>query len=230
MRDRVTLIMWAATVLLITITITFAIIRAFTDLPQIAAGAVPDDGAFEARYVLHPWLAYPHIVLGVVYLVGAPFQLSRTFRSRHRRTHRRLGRVLVVCGAGSGVFALAFGVPLSFGGAWQALATALFGSWFLISLLLGFRAIRSGDVPAHRRWMIRAFAVGLGVGTIRIWVGLFTATGLLELEGAFAAAFFLGLSMHVVVGEAWLRRDRRALRTARSSRDTPATHTKGSGS
>lgn len=50
----------------------------------------------------------------------------------------------------------------------ESIATVVFGVWFIASLVLAFRAIRRDDVPQHRRWLIRAFAVG--VGTIRIWV------------------------------------------------------------
>jgi len=104
-----------------------------------------EGGSFGERYVANPWLAYPHIVPGVLYLIGAPLQLSRRFRSRHFAFHRRFGRVL-----------------------------------------------------------IRAFAVGLGVGTIRIWVGLFALLDLAPLQESFAPAFWLGLSMHVLAAEAWL--------------------------
>jgi Predicted membrane protein (DUF2306) len=44
--------------------------------------------------------------------------------------------------------------------------------WFLICLVLAFRALRAGDMVLHRRWMIRAFAIGIAVGTIRIWTAL----------------------------------------------------------
>jgi hypothetical protein len=67
-------------------------------------------------------------------------------------------------------------------------ATVLFGVWFLICLVLAFRAIRGGDIAQHRRWMIRAFAIGVGVGTIRIWIALFVITGLLNLPAAFGPA------------------------------------------
>ena len=33
------------------------------------------------------------------------------------------------------------------------------------ALVLGFAAIRRRDLPAHRAWMIRAYAVGLAAGT-----------------------------------------------------------------
>ena len=83
------------------------------------------------------------------------------------------------------------------------MASVVFGTWFLVSLVLAYRAIRGGDVDRHRRWMIRAFAVGLGVGTIRLWVGLLVAAGIGE-QPAFAPAFWLGFGMHVVAAELWL--------------------------
>jgi hypothetical protein len=73
---------------------------------------------------------------------------------------------------------------VSFGGLAELSASTLFSFSFLACLLLAFRAIRANDMVRHRRWMIRAFAIGIGVGTIRIWTGLFLATGLLELTRA----------------------------------------------
>ena len=33
------------------------------------------------------------------------------------------------------------------------------------AIVLGFTAIRRRDIAAHRAWMIRAYALGLGAGT-----------------------------------------------------------------
>ncbi len=41
----------------------------------------------------------------------------------------------------------------------------LFGSAMVVSIILGFAAIRRGDVIRHRAWMTRAYAIGLGAGT-----------------------------------------------------------------
>ena len=108
-----------------------------------------------------------------------------------------------------------FGIPFSWGHAPEALAALVFGTWFLTCLVLAFRAIRSDNVPQHRRWMIRAFAVGVGIGTIRIWVGIFEGieqalsggtTPASPDQTMFGVAFWLALTMHVAVGEWWLRR------------------------
>ena len=112
------------------------------------------------RFVQHPWIAYLHIGPGILYLLGAPLQLSYRFRSRHYTFHRRLGRLLAGSALLSGIFALAFGILFPFGGIIEVTAVVVFGLWFLTCLTLAIRAIRGDDMVHHRRWMIRAFAVG----------------------------------------------------------------------
>jgi hypothetical protein len=41
----------------------------------------------------------------------------------------------------------------------------LFGSGMVLSVVLGFIAIRRGDMIRHRAWMTRAYAIGLGAAT-----------------------------------------------------------------
>jgi Predicted membrane protein (DUF2306) len=70
---------------------------------------------------------------------------------------------------------------------------------------LAVRAIRRDGVVNHRRWMIRAFAAGVAVGTIRIWIGILLASGLLDFPDSLAAAFWIAFSLHVLAGEWWVR-------------------------
>ena len=196
---------WLLVGMLVVTVIVFATIRVATDLPNVASGTVPPASDFANRYARYPWLAYAHVAPGVVYLLLAPIQLWRGFRVRHYRWHRRIGRVALVAGLGAGVFGIVFGIFLSFGGALQASASVLFGTWFLVSLVTAYRAIRRGDRRAHRRWMIRAFAMGLAVGTIRIWIGLFEGFGMLAFQDAIGVAFWVSFSMHLAVAELWLR-------------------------
>jgi hypothetical protein len=132
---------------LVLIVLVFFGLRLGVDVPNLAAGTVPGD-PYQRRYVEHPWRAYLHVVPGVIYLLGAPLQLSRRFRTRHYGVHRRFGRVLLGTALLSGVFALVFGVPFAFGGFWQAAATVVFGLWFLACLLLAFRAISTTTPPS----------------------------------------------------------------------------------
>ena len=195
---------WVAIGLLLLIMAVFIGLRLATDVPNVLSGAVPDESEFESRYAAYPWLAYIHILPGAVYLSLAPFQLWRGFRNRNLKRHRRIGRVALVAGLTSGVFGVLFGFFQSFGGTLQASASVVFGAWFVTALLLAYRAVRRRDITTHRRWMIRAFAVGLAVGTIRIWIGLFEAFGILETREAFGVAFWISFLLHAAVAELWL--------------------------
>jgi uncharacterized membrane protein len=145
---------WTALVFLVTIVVVFAGMRVAVDWPNVAAGTVPPEDSLEHNYALHPILAYAHILTGVVYLVGAPFQLSRSFRERHFTVHRQMGRVVLPAGIAAGIFAIIFGAMFSFGGLLEASATVVFGSYFVAALITAFLAIKRGDVTSHRRWMI----------------------------------------------------------------------------
>ncbi len=183
----------------------FAVHRLTLDVPHVASGTRPEEGSFDERYTLHFLPAYLHIVPSLVYLFAAPLQLNRRFRNSHLHIHRRVGRVALTAGLFSGVFALVFGTQFPWGGPLEAAAVAVFAVWFLLCLCLAFVAIRGGNVAAHRRWMIRAFAVGLGVGTVRIWLGLLMAAGVMSFETSFGLAFWLAWVPHAVVAELYLK-------------------------
>ena len=105
----------------------------------------------------------------------------------------------------SGVFALIFGGLFSFGGPSEASASVVFSVWLVVAVVLAVRAIRRGDIVQHRRWMIRAFAIGAGVGTVRIWIGLIEGFGLLDFQAAMGLAFWIGFTLHALAAEVWLR-------------------------
>ena len=189
--------------LLLLIVVRSVVARFVIDMPNLAAGTLPED-EFDHRYVEQAWVAYLHIVPGAVYLLLAPLQLAYRIRSRHYTFHRRLGRVLATAGMISGVFALIFGGLFSFGGLPEASAAVVFGLWFLTCLVLAVRAIRRDDIVHHRRWMIRAFAIGIGIGTTRIWLLILGAAGL-DFASTFGPAFWISFMLHALIAELWLR-------------------------
>jgi uncharacterized membrane protein len=196
---------WGIVFFLIAIVLVFATIRVVNDSQNLASGVLPSEEEFDRRYAEHAVLAYAHILPGVIYLVLAPFQISRRFRNRHLPLHRKMGRVLVPLGIAGGLFGIIFGILYSFGGFAEASAAVVFGSWFVFCLAYAYMHIRAGDTVSHRRWMIRAFAIGLGVGTIRIWIGLFQGFGLLDEVTSFGVAFWVAFTMHLIAAELWLR-------------------------
>lgn len=96
---------------------------------------------------------------------------------------------------------------MAIGGANETAATMLFGTLFLIALTKAFLYIRLGQVAPHREWMIRAFALGLAVATVRPIVGVFFATrSLTQLtpHEFFGTAFWLGFTTHLIAAEIWI--------------------------
>src|SRR5262245_36454556 len=171
--------------------------------PALAQFARLDD--LFARY---PVLTLIHILPALVFLLLAPLQFHRGLRARHLRWHRWSGRVVVASGLVVGVSALAMSVGMpAIGGANQAAATILFGLLFLFALGKGTWHILRREVALHREWMIRAFAIGLAVATIRPIIGVFFATrrltGLTPDE-FFGTAFWIGFVLHLIAAEAWI--------------------------
>ena len=163
------------------------------------------DGLF-ARY---PFLTLVHIIPGVLFMILGPLQFSATIRARHLRWHRWSGRVFVVSAMIIGISALvmSFAMP-AIGGVNQAAATTLFSILFLIALCKAFWHIRRREIALHREWMIRAFAIGLAVATIRPIVGIFFATSPLthlSPHEFFGIAFWIGFTLHLIAAEAWIR-------------------------
>jgi uncharacterized membrane protein len=172
--------------------------------PRLAQFAALDD-----LFAHYPILTLIHIVPGILFMILGPLQFSSTMRARHLRWHRFSGRVFVICGLVIGVSALvmSFWMP-AIGGANQAAATALFGTFFLFALGKAFWHVRRHEIALHREWMIRAFAVGLAVATIRPIIGLFFATSLLSgltPHEFFGIAFWIGFVLQLIAAEAWIQ-------------------------
>ena len=122
----------------------------------------------DSRFAAHPYATLLHVLPGGIFLVLAPFQFSSRVRNRHIRFHRWSGRLLVVVGSVAALTGLYFGLLMPYGGRGEATAVALFGGLFLAAVGRAFVAIRRGQVACHREWMIRAFAVAIGVSTVRV--------------------------------------------------------------
>lgn len=172
-------------------------------------GALPGIDSFSFRYAEHQVLALLHILPGLLFLVLAPLQFIPRIRQRHIRFHRMNGRVLASMAFVSGVFALvaAFRLP-AFGGWITQSATVVFGLIFLFSICMAVINVRNKRIIQHREWMIRVFALGLGVATIRLVIVLAQVVTGYSFEEVFGYSFWIGLSVNFLVAEWWIRMTR----------------------
>jgi hypothetical protein len=93
---------------------------------------------------------------------------------------------------------------MNIGGPNETAATTLFAMVFLVCLTRAFVFIRRKDVARHREWMIRAYAVALGVATTRPIVGAFFAFRRLTPHEFFGIAFWLGFTTTLMAAEVWI--------------------------
>ncbi len=100
-------------------------------------------------------------------LLGALQFVSRFWR-KGTSWHRIVGRLVVPCGLMVGLsgiwMTLFYSLPPN-DGALLYVLRLIFGSGMVISIILGYFAIRRRDIIQHRAWMTRAYAIGLGAGT-----------------------------------------------------------------
>jgi len=172
---------------------------------------------FYRKFNLHPIATLAHVVPAALIMQLAPLQFSRSIRRRFASWHRWSGRLIVALAVPAGLSGLYFGLLMPFSGAPEGAAIALFGAWFLFAIGRAFLAIRNGAVARHREWMLRMFAVALGVVVVRL-----VALPMALVSGAppsawFGQATWLGFALSTASAELWIR----GLARARGPRTAP---------
>ena len=210
---RATRIVWAGVLLLILIGVAAVTRRTVVLLfpGTLGTGSSSPAAALDTGFAHRRALTLLHILPGGLFLTLAAVQFMPSVRAKHIRVHRWMGRVLVVLGLIIGVSALVMSYTMNIGGPNETAATTLFAIVFLYSLIKAYRHIRRKEVARHREWMIRAYAVGLGVATTRPIVGMFFAFRRLTPHEFFGIAFWLGFTITLLVAEAWVDYTRQGL-------------------
>lgn len=154
------------------------------------------------RFV-RPWIVIHAGGAATALLVG-PLQFLPGFRRRRPRLHRWLGRTYVAgCGAG-GVAAMV----LSAGTVAGPMAAASFVTldlWWLATTALGTAAAIKGRYAAHRRWMIRSWALTVGAVMLRLYLPASVLLGL-DFMVAYRVIAWLAWVPNAVTAEIYLRR------------------------
>jgi Predicted membrane protein (DUF2306) len=208
--------LWSAVIFLALIGAAVAVRRMVHLVPIVVRGYHPPAvtsnpaaarfAALDDLFAHHPILTLVHIVPGLLFMMLGPFQFSSSrplppmapLEWPHFCYLRCGDRIF---GTGDELW------HAGYRGGNQASATTRFATFFLFALCKAFRHIRRREVALHREWMIRAFAVGLAVATIRPIIGMFFATsrfsGLRPYE-FFGIGFWIGFVLHLIAAEAWI--------------------------
>jgi uncharacterized membrane protein len=161
---------------------------------------------------------YLHIGFGGLALLLSPFQFAGRLRNRAPHVHRAVGRLVLGSIGIAGAAALVL-APHSLAGPVGTVGFGLLAVLWLTFAAAAFRAIRRRDVPAHRRWMVRTFALTYAAVTLRLWLAvlisgqivLIGVDGDVAFERAYLLVTFLSWVPNLLVAEWYLRtRERRA--------------------
>lgn len=149
---------------------------------------------------------YAHVLAaGIILLVGL-LQLSDLIRLRWLYLHRSLGKIYVF---GILFFAAPGGLMMSFfigRGPWVLASFLLQCSLWFYFTLRAFIAIRKGDVPTHREWMLRSFALTFAAITLRLYVFISSWSFDLSQPAAYGVIAWMSWTLNLVAIEFYIRR------------------------
>ena len=175
---------------------------------QIPLGTTPADVAHLMTQPLPYWL---HALAGASFGLLGPVQFGRALAARYGRLHRVLGRVFVLAGAVLGLSGLQ--LVLRFHGSSTLLLDGLRaagGAALLVALWLAVAAVRRRDMARHRRWMIRAFAIGMGQSLVAfVLLPIYLWTGEPPVGLAADMAVLLSWAVSIALGEMAIRKGAR---------------------
>lgn len=124
-----------------------------------------------------PIAGYAHMALGGIAMLIGPFQFVTKLRVKYTGLHRWFGRVYVASVLLSAVAGFALALTAT-GGLVAKVGFATMAIIWFYSATLAFTSIRAKQVEAHKRWMIRSYALTLSGVTLRVYLGLFFASGM----------------------------------------------------
>lgn len=153
-----------------------------------------------ATYALYPAAIYAHIFGSAVALIIGPFQFWTRLRNERPQLHRWLGRCYLLVGVGIGGSAGLFMAFHAFGGLPARLGFGVLALLWLYSGYRAYRAIRARNIAAHRRWMVRNFALTFAAVTLRLYLPTAMVSGS-AFEPAYIAVAWLCWVPNLIAAE-----------------------------
>ncbi|MGN6151279.1 MAG: DUF2306 domain-containing protein [Lysobacteraceae bacterium] len=194
-----------ALALLLAFLTAIPVLNSLAEVFQIPAGRYPEDSAHLA---VAPVSWFLHVLAGFAFGITGPTQFVRALRHRFGRLHRVLGRIFVLSGTVIGLSGLSIIAQVtSTRTPMVDIARSVFGVALLVALALAMVAIRQRDIPRHRAWAIRAYAVGMGLGTVALaYIPLYLVTGQPPIGLLSDVLFVVSWAANILVAEMVIRR------------------------
>lgn len=129
----------------------------------LATDSLPEDSA---RYALAPLAISTHALGGLLFGLLGPLQFAPRIRARWPRVHRICGRAFVAGGGLLSISGLAMLARFPDSATWVLQSGRFLMAFGVgICLTLAVLAARARNIPRHRAYMIRGYAIGMAAGT-----------------------------------------------------------------
>lgn len=128
-------------------------------------------------FTAHSWGIRFHVFGSTVALLLGPLQFHERTRRRFPKFHRATGYWYAVAGVLIGGLSGLWMARFSYGGLVSQIGFAVLAVLWLGSCGAAVRHAIRGQLAAHRRWMVRNFAMTSAAVTLRIQLGIFFAAG-----------------------------------------------------
>lgn len=179
---------------------------------------------FDRRYAELPLATWLHLLPALLIALTGPTQFIRRIRNGFRRLHRISGRTYLISGTIAALSGTYVGLLYPFTGhngpgLNEAMASLFFGVYSLFCLYHAYRAARQKQFAKHREWVIRSWALMLGVATERTLLGIFMSTTDIDIAHLFGVTFWLALAINIPASEYWIHLTRNASTTAKHWKD-----------
>lgn len=192
---------WLVTLAVLSLGVAGYAVVAYGLLP-LGAFVHPD---MQATFRVHSIGIYTHIFASAVALALGPFQFSSRLRASRLQLHRWSGRGYLGVGVLFGGLAGLYMSLHAFGGIASQLGFGCLALAWLFTGQHAYLAIRRHDVAAHRRWMVRNFALTLAAVTLRLYLPASMAAGI-AFDLAYPAIAWLCWVPNAVLAEVLLSR------------------------
>jgi len=200
-------LLWAGTWILTTIGILM-VLRRIGILADFGKYLISPRFPFDSGLHDHPILTIVHIMPGLLFILLGPFQFRKSSPE-----FRKISQYVFIPACyiiGFSALVMPF-IVLPLGGINEAVASSFFALYFLVSVTQALGAVRHNQSVSYREWMLRAYAVGLAIATVRPIMALSFVFFGLRPQTFLGTAFWLGFSLHAIIAEVWIHYTRNEL-------------------
>ena len=143
---------------------------------------------------------YAHIGFGGIAMLTGFSQFFQGIRAKHMRIHRRLGKIYCIVVMLSGIAGLYIAFYAT-GGKVSMLGFGSLAILWLWTTVRAYLAVINGKIDAHRRWMIRSYALCFAAVTLRLWLPLLTGAFGIDFMIAYPIIAWLCWVPNIIVAE-----------------------------